>query len=266
MSFRFITEYYDDERKADRAVDFLAPKNPTRETAIFFVHGGGYRAGTREGSFRGVIRTLNEAGYFCASVGYRITESSIFDMIADVRDGYRFFLRFLAENGRPPRVAAFGTSAGAHLAGLLSLAKPGQCGEPSDDAMAEIHAWVPPVGVALQSTPVTFEPWEEIFPPIWAVMQEIVGKSYDEAPELYQKVSLVNYVGPDTCPVFMMEAEREHMFPLEMSMEFVRKIRDAGRRAEYKLYAKVEHGFIYDVTRRVQKEAVADMAAFIESL
>ena len=161
MSFRYISEFYDDERKKCRVVDILGPENPTREKAIFFVHGGGYRAGTRDGSFRGVIRSLNESGYVCASVGYRMIESTIFDMIADVRDGYRFFLRFLEENGRPPKVAAFGMSAGAHLAGLLALAEPGECGEPTDEAMAAVHDWVPPVGLALQATPVTFEPRQD---------------------------------------------------------------------------------------------------------
>ena len=265
MSFRYITEYFDDDRKKGRAVDLMAPANPTRETAVFFVHGGGYRGGDRE-NFHTVKIAFNEMGYFCASTDYRLTGSDIFDQLADVRDGYRFFLRFLEENGRPPKVTVFGTSAGAHLAGLLALAKPGVCGEPKTGVADGVHAWVPPVGLALQATPVTFEPWEEIFPPVWEAMQDIVGKPYDEAPELYRKISLVNYVRPGICPVFMMEAECEHMFPRTMSADFAEKIRAAGGRADFKVYATAEHGFIYDVARRVQKEAVADLAAFVESL
>jgi len=265
MSFRYTSEFYDDERKKCRVVDFLAPENPTRQKAIFFVHGGGYRAGTRDGSFRGVIRSLNESGYVCASVGYRMIDSTIFDMIADVRDGYRFFLRFLKENGRPPKVAVFGTSAGAHLAGLLALAKPGECEESDTGIGDDVHPWVPPIGLALQATPVTFEPSEDDSPKRLQFREELVGKSYDEAPELYSKLSLVNYVRPDACPVFMMEAEEEHIFRTEMSMDFAQKLRDAGVRAETKMYA-AEHGFIYDVIRPVQQEAVADLAAFVESL
>jgi len=266
MSFRFISEYYDDERRKERLVDYLLPENPSRETAIFFVHGGGYRAGTREGSFRGVIRALNEMGYICATVSYRKTESTIFDMIADVRAGYRFFLQFLEENGRPPRVAAFGTSAGAELAGLLTMAEPGESGESLEDGMPDVHEWVRPVGLALQATPVTFEPRESNSPEHRALREDIVGKSYEEAPGLYKGLSLMHYVRPGLCPVFMMEAEKEHIFSYEESMDFARRLREAGVRVESKLYIGAEHGFIYDVTRSVQKEAVADLAAFVESL
>ena len=53
---------------------------------------------------------------------------------------------------------------------------------------------------------------------------------------------------------------------LDLNRRFIEKLTSLGARAEVKVYERVEHGFFYDVTRRQQKEAFADILAFIESL
>ena len=123
-----------------------------------------------------------------------------------------------------------------------------------------------PVGAALQSTPMLFEPWEDIFPHIWTAMEKIVGTKYKDNPELYKKLAPMNYLSASTCPLLFLEAENEHMFPLEYTVAAVEKLRSFSVEAEYKVYTKVEHGFFYDVTRRQQKEAFHDMLKFIEKV
>lgn len=97
-------------------------------------------------------------------------------------------------------------------------------------------------------------------------MQDIVGVPYSEKPELYRKVSPVNYLSRQTPPLFIMGAENEHMFPLKQNLDFAARAKSLGCRVEYKVYANVEHGFFYNVICRQQKEAFADILSFIESL
>lgn len=268
MSYKFTSEYLDSDIVNGRIFDIFMPDEATQDIALFFVHGGGWDAGSRTG-YHNIMKAYNKHGFICASTDYRLmnTGADIFDQITDIRHAYDSFLYFLSENKRPARIFVHGSSAGAHLAALLSFAAPGECGEPLEYKHYKYKTkWVAPVGVALQATPVYFEPWEDIFPMIWASMQKIVKVPYDRDPECYKKVSPVNYVSPDTCPVFFMHAENEHMFPLEHTLEFINEMKSMKRRAEYKVYTKAEHGFFYDITRRQQKEAFSDMLDFIRSI
>lgn len=267
MAYRFVSEYLDDERVAGRVFDIFMPEKVSRDIALFFVHGGGWRAGSRTG-YHQIMKAFNKLGFICASTDYRLPGVNIFDQIMDTRHGYDAFCAFLESEKRPLKIFTYGGSAGAHLNALLSFAVPGECGEPFEYKGYKYRRaeWRKPIGTALQATPVYFRPWEDIFPIIWASMQDIVGVAYEKNPELYRKVEPFSYISEKTCPVFFLEAEDEHMFPHEYIVQFAEKMKSLGRRAEYKTYTKAEHGFFYDVTRRQQKEAFEDILNFINSL
>ena len=265
MTYRFESVYFDNPIVDGRVLDVFMPDTVERGTALFFVHGGGWFGGARA-NFHSIMRAFNAAGFICGATDYRLG-GVIQDQITDVRHGYKLFIEHLRRVGRPLRVVVFGSSAGAHLAALLALAKPGECGESATFRDVTLSPeWVAPVGAALQATPVLFEPWEDIFPHVWVTMQRIVGTPYGKAPELYRRIAPMTYVRADSCPVFFLEAEDEHMFPSRYCEQFVERMRAAGCRAEIKVYTHAEHGFVYDVTRRQQREAFADMLAFIDSL
>ena len=266
MPFAYQSIYLDDPIVDGRALDIFAPEHATRPVAVFLVHGGGWRAGSRAG-MHALMRGLNREGFVCAATDYRLAGVTITDQITDVRHGYDLFVRHLGEGGRPVRVAVFGSSAGAHLASLLALTRPGECGEDAGAfGVTLTEPWQPPVGAVVQSTPVTFEPWDDIFPHIWTSMQGIVGRSYDDAPEAYRRVSPIEHVGASSPPFLFLEAEHEHMFPLELTLRFVRAMEACGRGAGHKVYTRAEHGFLYDLTRRQQKAAFGDMLDFLASL
>ena len=267
MPYEFKSYYFDDPIVNGRAMDIMFPASVSRPFALFFVHGGGWLAGSRA-NYHAIMRAFNREGFICASTDYRLCVPGItvLDQITDIRHGYGLFSQFLKSHGYPVPIIVHGSSAGAHLAAILALAAPGQCGESKKFADMNISDWPAPAAVILQSTPVYFEPWEDIFPHIWTAMQMIVGAPYEEHPDLYHKVAPINYISESSCPVFFMEAECEHMFPLKYIVQFTEKMRAMGRRAEYKIYKNAEHGFFYDVTRRQQKEAFADILKFIRSL
>ncbi len=267
MSYEFKSVYFDDPIISGRIVDFFDPEDIYRDTALFFVHGGGWTGGSRQG-FHNMMRKFNSEGIVFASTDYRMGPGvNIFDQITDIRHGYDLFVSHLKELNRPLKVMVHGSSAGAHLAALLSFAKPGECGETvTFQEFKPENEWISPAGVCLQATPVTMEPWDEIFPQIWVSMQKIAGASYEEKPELYRNVSPQTYFAADSCPVFFMEAENEHMFPLRLIKQAVEKLNSLGVRAQYKIYANAEHGFFYELTRKCQKDAYRDFMDFLDSL
>jgi acetyl esterase/lipase len=267
MTYRYQSIYYDRPIVKDRVIDVFMPENSTRKIALYFVHGGGWRGGSQAG-YHAIIQAFCEKGFVCASTGYRLAGTTILDQIMDIRHGYDLFVSELKQLGmKDCRIVVHGSSAGAHLAALLTMALPGECGEPLGFRDFSLqNQWIRPAGAVLQSTPASFEPWEDMFPHIWTSMQDIVGTPYEQRPDLYKRVSPITYLSSATPPLYFMEAENEHMFPLRHIKAFIAKARDLGCRAEYKVYQDTEHGFFYDVTRRRQKEAFLDMLKFIESL
>ncbi len=90
--------------------------------AVLCIHGGGFRAGTRDG-YDGLCRKLAAAGYVAATVTYRLAPkyqfpAAIYDVKAAVR-----WLRANAKRYHidPDRIGVTGGSAGGHLAQFLGV-------------------------------------------------------------------------------------------------------------------------------------------------
>lgn len=89
---------------------------------VLCIHGGGFRAGNREG-YNGLLLRFAERGYVAASVSYRLAPAyqfpaAIFDVKAAVR-----WLKANAKlyNIDPERIGVTGDSAGGHLAQFLGV-------------------------------------------------------------------------------------------------------------------------------------------------
>lgn len=254
MPFIFQTRCYDDVPVPGRMVDIFAPSRITHALSFFFVHGGGWKAGNRS-NYHLIMNHLVNLGYVCASVDYRLAGVNAIDQLGDVRAGYHQFIQYLRENNLPTRTLTHGISAGAHLAALFGLARPGDCGE----ALPPGEPDPAPLAVALEAAPVTFEPWDEIFPQGWASMQQIAGEPYRPGSERYRLLSPIHHLRPDSPRLLLQEAANEHMFPIEESARFVEKAKSLGVKAQMIIYPKAEHGFFYDVTRPAQIKAMQDL-------
>lgn len=251
--FQFQTYYFDDPPQAARSLDVFPVMGEPRPPAMLFVHGGGWRGGTKT-IHHPIMYALANKGYACAAVDYRLAGVTAKEQVADVREGWRLFAKLLTERGRDGPIVLMGGSAGAHLA-LLAGMMPGD----SPD-------FIPPAGIVSTSGPVTFEPWEEMFPPIWASMRDIAGRPHHEAPELYTELSPMHWVGNATPPICLLNGDNDHMFPQYLAGQFVARMRACGRTAEHHVYEHAEHGFFYDVTRRCQQQAFADLQRFLLKL
>lgn len=266
MSLIFQSVFFDTPVIGDRVADIFIPENVTQDTALFFIHGGAWRAGSRAVHYI-IIEEFLRRGFICGNTDYRLGGVNAFDQIFDIRCGYDLLVSKLKELGRPLNILTHGSSAGAHLCAMMSLTSPGECGEPTEFKGYRLqNEWVRPAGIAIQATPVTFEPWEDIFPHIWTAMQDIAGVPYEKDPEAYKRLSPCTYIHADNPPVFFMEAECEHMFPGSMTKEFVDRHQAMGIKSRWKEYPRVEHGFFYDLTRWQQREAFDDVIEFIAEL
>lgn len=266
MSFSYHSLYFDSPIESGRVLDLFVPEVVSKKTALFFVHGGGWRAGSRT-AFHNIMSAFHSEGYVSSSTDYRLAGVSLADQLTDIRHGYDLFLEELRKMGRSERVVVYGGSAGALLAALLSMTEPGTCGE---EKVYKNHSLAKtlraPIGVVLSAFTPLFTPWEDIFPGIWQSMEDIAGASYEKDPARYERYSPMRYVTASTPPMFISHAENEHMFPLANLRLFEKAMKAKSRPIQIKSYAGAEHGFFYDLTRRVQREKYSDMKAFLSGL
>jgi len=105
------------------ALDLARPKSPSGKCpAVLCIHGGGFRAGKREG-WDGRIKMLAEHGYVAATATYRLAPK--FPYPAAVQD-VKAAVRWLRANAAtysidPDRIGVTGDSAGGHLAQFLGV-------------------------------------------------------------------------------------------------------------------------------------------------
>jgi len=250
--YRYRSIYFDDPPQPDRALDIFPTARKAGPVGLFFVHGGGWFAGTR-GVYHPIMRAFAHEGIECASVAYRLSPGSLWQQIDDVREGLRIYLEDRTARQLPPHVVMAGCSAGAHLALMAVL---GEGGEP---------LWESVPGVSVQAPALSFVPWDEIFPQIWSTMQRVIGTSYEENPSLYERASPIRLVRKGMPPVLILHAEHEHMFPLEIAEQFQRTALAEGVEVMIKHYRHAEHGFFYALDRKSQKQAFADILAFVRS-
>ena len=109
---------------------WLPPESRTPSPAVLFLHGGGWRAGSRHlagPAFSGAQPTpfeqLARAGIAVASADYRLSGEARWPaQLHDVKAAVRWLRARAGELGIDgERIAAWGESAGGHLAELLGL-------------------------------------------------------------------------------------------------------------------------------------------------
>jgi acetyl esterase/lipase len=249
---RFKSVYLDNPPVDGRILDMFEGGNDD-SPAIMFVHGGGWHSGSRA-IFHQIALAFVAEGYDCASTDYRLSGVTLFDQVQDVCEALAAFAEDRRQRGRNSRILLIGSSAGAHLASLAAL------NESEADCGFEI------AGLCLQSAPLTFEPWPDIFPGIWDAMQKAVGATYEQAPELYALASPARQITRNAPPIFLLHAGNEHMFPLALTEAFMARAAALGVPVKLSVYENMEHGFFYTLTRRQQQQALADILAFISSL
>ena len=260
---RFSSYYLDDPIQKGRVFDIFEPAEgaPKRDIAVFFVHGGGWRAGARD-IFHILMDELCRRGYICATTDYRLNAKDAFEQISDIRESFDKFVEFLKARGiENPRIATYGSSAGSHLSSMVAFAKPGELKE---DVSKLKYPEIRPVKAILHATPYDFLPFEGMMPQFWSGIQSIAGAPYDKEPERYERLSLKNLVRKDNPETFFIEAEYEHLFDSRLNKKIAIAHREMGIKTHWKVYERVEHGFLYELTRKMQKAAFEDICLFLE--
>ncbi len=111
-----------DTADPQQVMDIFRPTDGATHPAVLFIHGGGFRAGSRKSYFQQCIR-LAQLGYVTATMDYRLAPKAPFP--AAVYDT-KAAVRYLRANASrlsldPQKIGVTGGSAGGHLVLFLGV-------------------------------------------------------------------------------------------------------------------------------------------------
>jgi len=257
------TLYLDQPIVLKRAVDIAAPYGTAGSTALFYIHGGGWSAGSRD-LFHYHLEHFSSRGYWCASAGYRLApEVNWKQQLSDVTGAYLAFLSHLERRQETVHnMIVLGSSAGAHLASLLALVSP----ETLDIAQKDRHLWRKPNACVSINGPATLEEWPDMNADIRGSIEQTIGYPYDasDRTKMFAQASPINHVGRHCPPFLFLLAEREYFFPHAHIHNMCENIRRYGGEAEAVLIEGTEHGFFYHLKSSEQQQALRLLEAWCD--
>jgi acetyl esterase/lipase len=224
-------------------LDLFRPKDRGRAPlpTVLVVHGGGWLAGDRS-RFRPLAQALALRGYVTAAVEYRLGGEAKFPAaVHDCHAAVRWLRANAKEQGiDPERIAAVGGSAGGHLVGLVAAAPDlpelqGDGGNPEQPS--RLQAAVIMAGPLDLTTGRVAERSRK--DPTQSNTNRWLGKTIDEAPELYRLASPQTHLSASTPPILFLHGEFDHP---ELNASARSRLGELGVRTDVLVYAAGKHG------------------------
>lgn len=227
-------------------LDLFVPPGATNPLPlIIWVHGGAWRAGSKENC--PALRYL-QFGYAVASVNYRLSQHAVFPaQIEDCKAAVRW-LRAHAEehNLNPDRFAAWGSSAGGHLVALLGTtgnAKGFDVGEHLQFS-SRVQAVVDFFG------PTDFTQMSKHSPPDSmnhdapdSPESLLIGGAIQENKDKAAKANPITYVSKDDPPFLIMHGDKDPLVPYQQSELLHEALKQSGVPVTFKIIEGAGHGF-----------------------
>jgi len=222
-------------------VNLARPKGDGPFPAVLCIHGGGFRAGTRDG-YDGLIRKLAEHGYVAATITYRLAPKYPFPAaIYDVKAGVRW-LKANASKFKidPNRVGVTGGSAGGHLAlflGVTSGVKEFEGDEGNLDQSSSVACVVSYFG------PSDFTKSYGKSVDAAEVLPLFLGGNLEKARQQHIVASPLYWVTPNAAPTLCIHGTKDNYVAYEQAIWMVDKLLNAGVEAELVTMQGAGHGF-----------------------
>ena len=197
---------------------------------IVHIHGGAFRSGDKaDGQLTPVLQALDR-GYAVASINYRLSGEAIFPaQIHDVKAAIRWLRAHAAEHTlNPSAVAAWGGSAGGHLAALagtsggVAALEDLSMGNPKESSRVQaVVDWFGPVNFLTMDEQFTKSGIGRAdHNAVQSPESQLIGRQLTAAPDAVKAASPETYVSPDDPPFFIQHGTRDPLVPTEQSIDF----------------------------------------------
>jgi acetyl esterase/lipase len=222
---------------------------------ILCIHGGGFRAGSRQGYDAQCIR-LAEKGYVAATITYRLAPK--FPFPAAIHDT-KAAVRWLRANAAkykidPERIGVTGGSAGGHLAQFLAVTGDvkefeGEGGNPMQSSKVACVVNVYGPSDFTKSYGKSVDAAE--------VLPLFLGGNLEKARPQHVRASPLYWVTPNAAPTLCIHGTEDKYVAHEQAVWLVDKLKAAGVEAELLTLEGAGHGFKGKDAETAEKAMIA---------
>ncbi len=223
----------------DLHAEIAYPQNATGPLpAIIYIHGGGWIGGSQK---QGPILQIAKAGYFAASIEYRLSNVAKWPaQIEDCKLGVRWLRANAAQyHVDPNRIGAWGASAGGHLVACL-----GTMTAPADEG----DGGYPGVSSAVEAVVDYFGPTDFVDPTTatdqgYLFSLGLFGVPREDNPDLWKSGSPLFFVKAGDPPMLLVHGDSDTLVPLAQSIVFDQALAKAGVPHQLLVVKNAGHGF-----------------------
>jgi len=226
-----------------QTMDIIRPRDTSGSPrpTVLLVHGGGFRAGTKEGYIPLAVK-LAERGYVAATANYRLSPRNQFPAaVQDVKAAVRFLRANAAKYQVDTKhIGALGGSAGGHLVLMLGLTAGVEEFEgsgPNRDQSSAVQCVVDEYG------PTDFTQSYSKSVDAAEVLPKFLGGDLDHARLMHIRSSPLNWVTPQAVPILAIHGTADPYVAYEQSLWMIERLIAAGVPAEIETISGAGHGF-----------------------
>jgi len=233
-------------------LDLYLPEAGENRPLIIWIHGGAFRMGSKEGNEHDQLPFEYLAqGYALASLNYRLSQHAIFPaQIEDCKAAVRWLRARSAKFKLDPgRFAAWGPSAGGHLAAMLGTA--GHATEFEVGAHLDISSRVQCVVDYFGPTDFLQMdaqrlPDGQIHDAADSPESELVGGPIQENPEKVARANPSTYVSAAVPPFLIAHGDQDLLVPYKQSLLLVEALENVGGDVTFYTVEGAGHGTFSD--------------------
>ncbi|MBC8003006.1 MAG: alpha/beta hydrolase [Opitutaceae bacterium] len=235
---------------------YLPEKHSTSSPLVIWIHGGGWREGTKSGV---PILPFLASGFAVASIEYRLSGQAPFPaQIEDVKAAIRWLRAHANDYGlAAEHFGVIGHSAGAHLASLAGTTGKGSPFDLGDNL--EFSSAVQ--AVCVMSGPSDFVTmFDGADEHRRSALVGLLGGSLPEKRKLAEAASPLSYVQPGLLPFILVHGADDRVVPVQQAKSMNRKLEEVGATPRIILLPQTGH----DVFAR-QQQYVDEVRAFFKA-
>lgn len=226
---------YAEKSPAQKLDIYIPDEGEVPFPVIISIHGGAFKSGDKgDGQVIPMLAGLKR-GYAVVSVNYRLSGEAIFPaQIYDVKAAVRW-VRANAKQYKldPEKIAAWGGSAGGHLAAMVGTSgnvkelEDLSQGNPNRSSRVQaVVDWFGPTDFLkmdeqLKESKVA-NPQTHSIPD--SPESELIGKNLVDAPELVKAANPETYITKDDPPFFIQHGLIDHLVPYQQSVNLARNL------------------------------------------
>lgn len=201
-----------DNTSRDLHIDIYSPKNICTPTPlIFIIHGGGWRAGSKEME-RPLAQTLTQHGFCTATVEYRLSPEAQYPAgVVDLKKAIKWIKKNSSNYGiDSSKIILLGGSAGGTLAALLGVTANHKKFDDTNfypEISTSVYAIINMDGIVDFSDPA--ESGKDTIPEKPSAGKLWFGATYLEKPNIWNEASPLNYVDNETPPILFINSAQK---------------------------------------------------------